>query len=326
MARMPTAIVVRQHGGPGELRLEEVPDPTPGPGEARVRHTAIGLNFIDVYFRTGLYKPAGLPYVPGQEGAGVVEAVGPGVTELRPGDRVAYAGVQGSYSEVRVLPAARLVPLPPDIDDRTAAAILLKGMTAELLLIRCARVQRGDTILFHAAAGGVGTIACQWARHLGLHVIGTAGGPEKVRHAAANGCEHVIDYDREDVAARVAALTGGAGVAAVFDGVGKKTFAASLACLRTRGMLVVFGQASGPVPPLEIGALAKSSLFLTRPTIFHYTATREELLGSARSLFDVIRAGAVKIEIGQTYPLGEAAAAHRDLEARKTTGSTLLLP
>jgi len=324
---MPAAIVVHELGGPEQLRLEQVPEPTPGPGEARVRQTALGLNFIDVYLRSGVYKPPGLPFVPGQEGAGVVDAVGPGVTEVAPGDRVAYAAVTGAYAEVRTLPAARLVPLPPEIDDRTAAAIMLKGMTAEYLLLRCARLDRGDTILFHAAAGGVGSIACQWAKRLGLRVIGTAGGPAKVRLAAARGCDHVIDYQAEDVVARVKALTGGAGVAVAFDGVGKSTFAASLECVRPRGLLVSFGQASGLVPPLDVTTLsAKGSLFLTRPSIGHYIATRDELLLSARRLFEVVTSGAVKIEIGRTYPLADTAAAHRDLEARRTSGSTLLLP
>ena len=216
--------------------------------------------------------------------------------------------------------------LPAGIDDKTAAAMMLKGMTAEVLLLRCARVGRGDTILFHAAAGGVGSIACQWAKHLGLRVIGTAGGPEKVARAAALGCDHVIDYDKEDVVARVKELTGGAGVAAVFDGVGKRTFDASLACLATRGMLVLFGQSSGVVPPVEPSALARASLFLTRPSFFHYIGTREELVTSATRLFEVVASGAVKIEVGQSYALRDAAAAHRDLEGRKTTGSTVLIP
>jgi len=323
---MPKAIVVHEVGGPEQLRFEDVPDPVPGPGEARVRQTAIGVNFIDVYFRIGLYKAPQLPFVPGQEGAGVVEAVGPGVSEVAVGDRVAYAGLPGSYSEVRVAPAARLVKVPAGIDDKAAAAMMLKGMTAEVLLLRCARVGRGDTILFHAAAGGVGTIACQWAKHLGLRVIGTAGGPEKVARAAAHGCDHVIDYDKEDVVARVKELTGGAGVTAVFDGVGKRTFDASLACLALRGMLVLFGQASGVVPPVEPSALARGSLFFTRPSFFHYIGTRDELVSSADRLFEVVRGGAVKIDVGQSYALRDAAAAHRDLEGRKTVGSTLLIP
>lgn len=324
---MPNAIVQHEVGGPERLRFEAIAEPIPGPGQARVRQTAIGLNFIDVYLRTGLYKAPGFPFIPGQEGAGVVEALGPGVTAIAVGDRVAYAGVNGAYAEVRVIAAERLVPLPDGIDDRTAAAMMLKGMTAEFLLLRCARVQAGDTILFHAAAGGVGSIACQWGRSLGLRVIGTAGGPDKARRARDNGCDEVIDTKSEDIVARVKALTGGAGVAAVFDAVGKDTFAASLDCLRPRGMLVLFGQSSGVVPPLDLSQLAaKGSLFVTRPTMGHYVATRSELLASAGRLCEVVSSGAVQIEIGQTYPLREAAQAHRDLEARRTTGSTLLLP
>jgi NADPH2:quinone reductase len=323
---MPKAVVVSALGGPEKLVYKDVPDPIPGPGEARVRHSAIGLNFVDVYFRTGLYKAA-LPFVIGQEGAGVVEAVGPNVTEAAVGDRVGYAMVQGACAEVRTISAARLVRLPEGIDDRTAAAIMLKGMTAEYLLLRCAHVQRGETVLFHAAAGGVGSIACQWARALGVRVIGTAGGPEKVRRALGNGCDAVIDYQREDVVARVKELTGGERVRVVFDSVGKATFAASLDCLRPRGLLALFGQSSGVVPPLDLSALAaKGSLFITRPSLAHYVATRDELLQSASRLFDVVLSGAVKVEIGRSYPLAEAAAAHRDLEARKTVGSTLLVP
>jgi NADPH:quinone reductase len=323
---MPKAIVIHELGGPEVLRFEDVPDPVPGPGEARLRQTAIGVNFIDVYFRRGLYKAPQLPFVPGQEGAGVVEAIGPNVHEVAVGDRVAYAGLPGSYAEARVAPAARLVKLPPAIDDRTAAAMMLKGMTAEVLLLRCARVGRADTILFHAAAGGVGTIACQWAKHLGMRVIGTAGGPEKTARAAARGCDDVIDYDKEDVVARVKELTGGAGVTVAFDGVGKRTFDASLASLAMRGMLVLFGQSSGVVPPVDPSALARASLFLTRPTFFHYLAAREDLVASAARLFEVVVSGAVKIDVGQSYALRDAAAAHRDLEGRKTTGSTLLIP
>jgi len=323
---MPKAIVVHQSGGPEELRFEDVPEPAPGPGEARVRHTAIGVNFIDVYFRRGIYKTPQFPFVPGQEGAGVVEAIGPGVSEIAVGDRVAYASLQGSYAEVRLAPAARLLKLPSGIDDKTAAAMMLKGLTAEYLLLRCARVARGDTILFHAAAGGVGSIACQWAKHLGLRVIGTAGGPAKVALAAARGCDHVIDYDREDVVARVKELTGGAGVSAVFDGVGKRTFDASLACLATRGMLVLFGQASGMVPPFDPALLARASLFLARPVLGHYVAARDQLVTAATRLFEVVGSGAVNVDVGQSYALWDAAAAHRDLEARKTTGSSLLIP
>jgi NADPH:quinone reductase len=324
---MSNAILIHEVGEPEKLRFESIAEPIPGPGQVRVKQTAIGLNFIDVYLRTGLYKAPAFPFIPGQEGAGVVEALGPGVTEIAVGDRVAYAGVNGAYAEIRVIAAERLVPLPDGIDDRTAAAMMLKGMTAEYLLLRCARVQAGDTILFHAAAGGVGSIACQWGRSLGLRVIGTAGGADKVRRAKQNGCDEVIDTKSEDIVARVKALTGGAGVVAVFDSVGKDTFAASLDCLRPRGMLVLFGQSSGVVPPLDLSQLAaKGSLFVTRPTMGHYVATRPELLASASRLFEVVSSGAVQIEIGQTYPLREAAQAHRDLEARRTTGSTLLLP
>jgi NADPH2:quinone reductase len=324
---MPNAIVVHQIGGPEQLRYEEVRDPAPGPGEARVRQTAIGLNFVDVYVRTGLYKPPALPFVPGQEGAGVVEAIGAGVSEVKVGDRVAYAGVIGAYAEVRVLPAARLVPLPDGIDDQTGAALMLKGITAEYLLRRCARLEPGDAIVFHAAAGGVGSIACQLARAMGLRVIGTAGGPEKVARARENGCHEVVDYTREDVAARVRALTEGRGVKAVFDSVGKATFAASLDCLAPRGLLALFGQSSGVVPPFDLGVLAaKGSLFLTRPSLWHYVATREELLASTQVIFDAIARREVRIEIGQTFPLRDAAAAHRALESRQTVGSTLLLP
>jgi NADPH2:quinone reductase len=324
---MPNAIVVHQIGGPEQLHYEEVRDPTPGPGEARIRQTAIGLNFVDVYVRTGLYKPPALPFVPGQEGAGRIEAIGPGVTEVKVGDRVAYAGVIGAYAEVRVLPAARLVPLPEAIDDHTAAGMMLKGMTAEYLLCRTARLERGDAILFHAAAGGVGSIACQLGRAMGLRVIGTAGGPEKVARARDNGCHEVVDYTREDVAARVKALTDGVGVKAVFDAVGKATFAASLDSLAPRGLLALFGQASGVVPPLDLGLLAaKGSLYVTRPSLWHYIATRQELLGSADVMFGAVARGDVRIEIGQTFPLRDAAAAHRALESRQTVGSTLLLP
>jgi NADPH2:quinone reductase len=324
---MSNAIVIHEVGGPEKLRFEAVADQQPAAGQARVRQTAIGLNFVDVYFRTGLYKAASLPFTPGQEGAGIVDAVGPGVTDVSVGDRVAYAGVNGAYAETRLIAAERLVRLPPAIDDRTAAAMMLKGMTAEYLLLRCARVSRGDTILFHAAAGGVGSIACQWARAIGLRVIGTAGGPDKVARARQNGCDEVIDLKSENLVDRVKALTGGAGVRTVFDAIGKDTFDASLACLAPRGMLVLFGQSSGVVPPLDLARLAAGgSLFLTRPSFGHYLATRDELVQSAARLFDLVGRGAVRIDIGQTYALRDAAQAHRDLEERKTTGSTVLLP
>ncbi|HXJ20454.1 MAG TPA: quinone oxidoreductase [Polyangia bacterium] len=324
---MPNAVVVHETGGPDKLSFETVPDAAPGPGEARIRHTAIGLNFIDVYYRTGLYKVPALPFVPGQEAAGVVEQVGPGVTSVSAGDRVAYANAPGAYAESRVVSADKLVRLPPGVDDRAAAAMMLKGMTAEFLLFRCARVNRGDTILFHAAAGGVGSIACQWARALGIHVIGTAGGPEKVARARQNGCDEVVDLKSEDLVARVRDLTGGAGVRAAFDSIGKDTFAASLECVGRRGMLVLFGQSSGVVPPIDPSLLAaRGSLFLTRPSMAHYLGTREELVQSAERLFDVVGRGAVRVPIGQSYALRDAARAQADLEARRTTGSTVLLP
>ena len=324
---MPKAILVHRTGGPEQLQWEEIPEPQVGPGEIRVRQTAVGLNYVDVYLRTGLYRTPPAPFVPGQEGAGVVEAVAPDVKTVKPGDRVAYGGVQGAYAEVRVLPADRAIVLPPGIEDRTAAAVMLKGMTAEFLLARCAKVQRGDTILFQAAAGGVGSLGCQMARAMGLRVIGTAGGPEKVARALANGCAAAIDYHREDVVARVRELTEGRGVSVVFDSVGRSTFAASLDCLRPRGLMVLFGQSSGVVPAVEPSTLmAKGSLFLTRPSLWHYIATREELVASTSALFGFLGRGEVRVEIGQTFPLREAAAAHRALEGRATTGSTLLLP
>ena len=323
---MSSAIVIHELGGPDKLRFETVPDQTPAAGQARVRQTAIGVNFIDVYFRTGLYKASSLPFTPGQEGAGIVDALGPGVTDLSVGDRVAYAGVSGGYAETRVIAADRLVRLPSGIDDRTAAAMMLKGMTAEFLLLRCVRAARGDTVLFHAAAGGVGSIACQWAKAIGLRVIGTAGGPDKVVRARQNGCDEVIDVQSENFVERVKELTGGAGVRAVFDSVGKETVAGSLDCLATRGMLVLFGQSSGVAPAIDPARMAAKSLFFTRPSFTHYLATREELVQSAGRLFDLVGRGAVRIDVGQTYALRDAAQAHRDLEGRKTIGSTVLLP
>ena len=323
---MPKAIRVHATGGPEVLSWEEVAVGEPGPGEARVRHTAIGLNFIDTYHRSGLYKLP-LPFTPGQEAAGVVEAVGPGV-DLKVGTRVAYAGGPvGAYSEIRVVEAARLVPLPASVDDRTAAAMMLKGLTAQYLLRQTTSVQRGETIVFHAAAGGVGLIACQWAKHLGATVIGTAGSEEKAALARAHGCDHVILYRQEDVPARVRELTGGRGVRVVYDGVGKETFAGSLDCLAPRGLLVAFGNASGPVAPFDILSLsAKGSLYLTRPTLNHYVATPETLRAAAAELFAVVGSGAVRIEVAQTFALKEAAQAHAALAARKTTGSTVLIP
>jgi len=323
---MPKAIRIHETGGPEVLRWEEVEVGRPGPGEALIRQTAIGLNFIDTYHRTGLY-PLPLPAVMGMEGAGMVEEVGAGVTEVKPGDRVAYAGVLGAYTERRLIAADRLVPLPDGVSDIQAAAMMLKGMTAEYLLRRTHRVQRGETILVHAAAGGVGLIMCQWAKHLGATVIGTVGSDEKAELARANGCDHPIVYTRENFTERVRALTGGAGLPVVYDSVGKDTFLGSLDCLRPLGLMVSYGNASGAVPPFNIGLLAqKGSLFLTRPVLMAYTAKREDLLASARALFEVVASGVVKIKLERTWPLEDAASAHRELEGRRTTGSTVLIP
>jgi NADPH:quinone reductase-like Zn-dependent oxidoreductase len=309
------------------MSWEEVPLPVPGPGQATVRHHAVGLNYIDVYFRTGLY-PQPLPGGLGMEGAGVVEAVGEGVTDIAVGDRVAYAGTPtGAYSQARVMPAAKLVKLPEGIGFEQAAAMMLQGMTAQYLLKRTYPVNAGQTILWHAAAGGVGLIACQWAKALGATVIGTVGSDEKARLAKAHGCDHVIVYSRENFVERVKEITGGRGVPVVYDSVGKDTWPASLDCLQPLGMMVSFGNASGPIPPVNTADLAsRGSLFFTRPTLMSYTATREDLLASSADLFDAVLTGKVKIEIQQRYPLAEAALAHRDLEARRTTGSTVLIP
>jgi len=324
---MAGTIRVHETGGPEVLRYEQVEVGRPGPGQARIRQTAIGLNFIDVYFRIGLYPPPGLPFTPGQEAAGVVEEIGEDVSEVQVGQRVAYAAPIGAYAESRLVPANRLVPLPDDISDEKAAAMMLKGMTAQYLLRRTFRVQAGLTILFHAAAGGVGLIACQWAKHLGATVIGTVGSDEKAEVARAHGCDHPIRYDREDVVARVKEITGGKGVPVVYDSVGKTTFERSLDCLAPFGMLVSFGQSSGKIPPVDLGIFAqKGSLYVTRPTLVTHTATRENLLSSANELFEVVASGAVKILVNQRFPLREAAEAHRALEGRKTTGSTILLP
>ncbi len=325
---MPHAIRIHEHGGPEVLRWEEVPTPAPGPGEALVRHAAVGLNFIDVYFRTGLYKPPGLPCVIGMEGAGTVEAVGPGVTEVAPGDRVAYASAPiGAYAEVRTIKADRLVKLPDDIGFETAAAMMLQGMTAEYLLRRTFPVKPGQTILIHAAAGGVGLIMCQWAKQLGATVIGTVGSDEKAEIARAHGCDFPIVYTREDFVARVKEITEGKMLPVVYDSVGRETFMKSLDCLAPLGLFVSFGNASGAVPPFDIGLLAaKGSLFLTRPTLVTYTAKREDLLASANALFEVVRSGAVKIEVNQRFALKDAAEAHRALEGRRTTGSTIFIP
>ncbi len=324
---MPFAIRMHQTGGPEVMSWEEVEVGDPAPTEARVRHAAVGLNYIDIYHRTGLY-PLPLPSGLGLEAAGVVEAVGTAVTDLRPGDRVAYAGGPvGAYSQVRCLPADRLLKLPAAIDFRTAAAMMLQGLTSAYLLRRTCRVEAGDAVLIHAAAGGVGLIACQWAKALGATVIGTVSNDAKAALATAHGCDHVIDYTREDFARRVREITGGTGVRVVYDGVGKDTFAGSLDSLQTCGMLVSFGNASGPVPPFDPLLLSqKGSLFLTRPTLMHYTAKRADLVALGNELFDAVGAGKVRIEVNQTYPLADVASAHRDLEARKHTGSTVLLP
>jgi NADPH2:quinone reductase len=325
---MVRAIRIHKPGGPEALRFDEVELGQPGSGQIRVKQTAVGLNYIDVYHRTGLYPIAQLPAVIGMEAAGVIEAVGPGVEGLKAGDRVAYGGGPlGAYAEARLIDAVKVVKLPGAIDDRTAAAIMLKGMTAHYLLRRVYAVKPGDTILIHAAAGGVGLIACQWAKALGATVIGTVGSKEKAVQAKAHGCDHPILYREEDFAKRVREITKGEGVPAVYDSVGKDTFMTSLDCLRPFGVMALFGQSSGPVPPVDLGVLAqKGSLYVTRPTLMTYVAKRADLDWAARELFEVVGSGKVKIEINQTYPLAETAQAHRDLEARKTTGSTLLLP
>jgi NADPH2:quinone reductase len=324
---MANAIRVHAYGGPEVLTWESVDVPKPGPGEAKIRHTHVGLNFIDTYHRSGLYKQPHLPFVLGTEGAGVVIEVGPDVTEVAAGDRVAYASVIGAYAEERLIAADRLVILPDSIDGNMAAAMMLQGMTVQYLLRRTFRVGPETTMLLHAAAGGIGLIAAQWARHLGATIIGTVGSEEKAAMAREAGCTHVINSRTENFAQRVKEITGGKGVDVVYDGVGKDTFPASLDCLKPLGMWVSFGNASGPVPAFEIALLAqKGSLFATRPTLNHYTASRADLLATARDLFDVVDQGHVKIAVNQTYALQNAAEAHRDLEARKTTGSTVLIP
>jgi NADPH2:quinone reductase len=324
---MPNAIRIHNYGGPEAMVWEAVDVGAPAAGEIRVRHTAVGLNYIDTYFRTGLYKLAALPAILGTEGAGVVTAVGDGVTDLKVGDRIAYANPIGAYCEERVMPAARAVKVPDGIDDKTAAAMMLQGMTVRYLLRQTFKVGPGTTMLLHAAAGGIGLIACQWAKHLGATIIGTAGSADKVELAKAHGATHVINYKTEDFVARVKEITGGKLCDVVYDSVGKDTFPGSLVCLKPLGMWVSFGNSSGPVPPFEMGMLAaKGSLFATRPTLFTYTASRADLVANATELFDMVGRGIVKINVNQTYPLKDAAQAHRDLEGRKTTGSTVLLP
>ena len=323
---MPKVVRLHRYGGPEALAIEELDPGPPGPQELQIRHTAIGLNYIDVYDRTGLY-PLELPAVLGREAAGVVVAKGKKVKDFRAGQRVAYVHTPGAYSELRNVPAERVVRVPSGISDQEAAALMLKGLTAHYLLRRTYRVQRGDPILVHAAAGGVGLLLCQWARALGAVVIGVVGSDAKADLARKNGCRQVLISGRDDVVAGVRKLTRGAGVAVVYDSVGKDTFMESLDCLRPRGMMVSYGNASGPPPvfsPLELSK--RGSLYLTRPTLFSYVATRAELAAAARELFAIVRARKVRVRIGQTYPLVEVAQAHRDLEARLTTGSTVLIP
>jgi len=324
---MTKAIRVHEYGGPEVLKWDEVEVGDPGPGQVRIKQTAIGLNFIDVYGRTGLYPQDKLPFIPGMEGAGVVTAVGEGVRDLKVGRRVAYAGPIGAYAEERLIAADRVVRIPDGVDDETAAAIMLKGMTAQYLLRRTYKVGPETTLLFHAAAGGVGMIACQWAASLGATVIGTVGSSGKALIARSHGCTHVINYREEDVVAKVKDYTKGEGVDVVYDSIGKDTFPMSLDCLKRRGMWVSFGQASGPVPEFRINLLAqKGSLFTTRPALGDYIATRKELVSTANDLFGVIAKGKVRIAVNQTYALRDAERAHRELEGRLTTGSTLLIP
>lgn len=325
---MSKAVRIHSHGGPEVLVYEDVDPGSPGEGEVLVRHSAIGLNFLDTYYRSGLYPaPKGLPLTPGGEAAGTVVETGKGVDRLKPGDRIAYTMPLGAYCEERVVPADRLVKVPDGISDEQAAAMMLKGLTAEYLLRRTYKVNPGDTILFHAAAGGVGLIAGQWAKSLGATVIGTAGSEEKVALAKEHGYDHVINYRTTDFAAAVNELTGGRKCEVVYDSVGKDTFPASLDCLKTRGLFVSFGQSSGPIPPFNMAVLSqKGSLYATRPTLFNYIAARSELEQGAQALFDVVARKAVEIRINQRYQLKEAARAHADLEARKTSGTTILLP
>ncbi|KAI4323742.1 hypothetical protein L6164_023324 [Bauhinia variegata] len=325
--KMVKAIRVYEHGGPEVLKWEDIEIGEPKEGEVRVRNKAIGLNFIDVYFRKGAYKPPALPFTPGMEAVGVVTAVGPGLTGRKVGDIVAYAGQpMGSYAEEQILPADKVVPVPPSIDPVIGASIMLKGMTTHFLLRRCFKVESGHTILVHAAAGGVGTLLCQWANALGATVIGTVSNKEKAAQAKENGCHHVIIYTEEDFVARVNEITSGNGVEVVYDSVGKDTLQGSLSCLKLRGYLVNFGQSSGAPDPVPLSALAPKSLFLTRPSLMQYVVTRDELLESAGEVFANIASGVLKVRVNHTYPLSEAAKAHADLESRKTSGSVVLIP
>jgi len=327
---MPKAIRIHEQGGPDVMKWEDVDLAPPGAGEIRMRHEVIGLNYIDTYHRGGVYKiplPSGI----GSEAAGTVEAIGGGVTDFKPGDRVCYASGAplqpvGSYAEARNVPAARLVQIPAGITSEQAAAMMLKGMTVQYLIKRTYKVKSGDTVVFHAAAGGVGLIACQWLKALGVTTIGTAGSDEKCELAKAHGAAHCINYKKEDLVARVKEITGGKGVPVVYDSVGKDTFDKSLECLSMFGMMVTFGNASGPVPPVNLAAQLKGHLYVTRPSLQPYSAARQDLLAMATDLFDIVKAGKVKIEINQRYPVKDAVQAHRDLESRKTTGSTVLMP
>jgi NADPH2:quinone reductase len=324
---MSHAIRVHEYGGPDVLKWDEVAVGAPGPGEVKIRQTAIGLNFIDIYQRTGLYPQPSLPFIPGNEAAGVITAVGEGVRDLKVGRRVAYAGPIGAYAEERLIAADRVVKIGDGVSDETAAAIMLKGMTAQYLLRRTYKVGRDTTLLFHAAAGGVGLIACQWAAALGATVIGTVGSSGKALIARAHGCDYVINLREDDLVAKVKEYTKGKGVDVVYDSIGKDTFPASLDCLKPLGLWVSFGQSSGPVPQFDITLLSqKGSLFATRPSLFAYTASRKDLVETANDLFDIVGKGKVKIAINQTYPLADAARAQSDLESRRTTGSTVLLP
>jgi NADPH2:quinone reductase len=324
---MVNAIRIHEYGGVDKMKWEAVDVGAPGQGQIRVKHRAIGFNYIDTYFRSGLYKFPALPHVLGTEGSGDVVAIGPGVTEFKVGDRVAYANPPGAYIEERLMPAERAVKLPDSITYETAAAMMLQGMTVRYLLRDTYKVGPGTVMLLHAAAGGVGLIACQWAKHLGATIIGTVGSDEKGKLAKAHGCTHVINYTSEDFVKRVKEITDGKLCDVVYDSVGKDTFPGSLDCLKPRHLWVSFGNSSGPVPPMDIGILnSKGSLFCTRPTLFHYTASREDLVASANDLFDVVARGAVKIEVNQQYALKDAAQCHNDVQARKTTGSTILIP
>lgn len=325
---MSKSILIRQNGGPEKMKLEDVEVGAPGPGQVKIRHTAIGLNFIDVYTRSGLYQTP-LPNAVGREAAGVIVQVGPKVRGFKEGDHVAYCGVLGAYCQERLMGVEQLVLVPKGVSDEQAAALMLKGMTTEYLVDRCAKpwLKEGDTVLFHAAAGGVGLLFGQWAKARGYKVIGTVSSPEKAALAKKNGCRWVINYTTESVVEKVKEITRGKGVPVVFDGVGKDTWEASLDCLRPRGLLVSFGNASGPVPPQPLAILnAKGSLYVTRPSLNSYTATREELEASAKQVFKMVKSGKVRIAIDQRYPLAEAAQAHIDLESRKTTGQTILMP